>query len=143
MLYDRMMQDLLRSWSLSLEDSVEPASDSVYIHGTGNILGQADPSDLAQLEELFRLFEEKGRLIKILNECLPPDVVEQDRVRIMIGSELNNPAMRGFTVITSPYLQAEGGAGFVGIIGPTRMQYRRGISVVGYLAGVFSRRMGA
>lgn len=143
MMYDRMMQDLLASWSDSLEDPAEPFGDSVYIHGTGNILGQADPADLAQMQELFRLFEEKGRLVKILNACLRSEFPEQDRVQIMIGSELSVPVMRGFTVITSPYLQTEGGAGFVGLIGPTRMQYRKGISLVGYLADVFSRRMGA
>lgn len=140
-LYDRMMHDLMRSWSESLEDGEDPSGDSVYLHGTGNILGQIDPSDLARMQELFRLFEEKGRLVKILNECLPARDADQDRVQIAIGSELNSPVMRGFTVITSPYLLADRGAPFVGIIGPTRMQYRKGISVVSYLADVFSRRM--
>jgi len=143
MLYDRMMRELIESWSESLGDSAATAGDSVYIHGTGNILSQVDVSELAQMQELFRLFEEKGRLVKILNECLPPDSDPQDRVQIVIGSELGTPVMRGLTVITSPYLQKEGGAGFVGIIGPVRMQYRKGIAVVGYLADVFSRRMGA
>lgn len=153
-LYDRMMRDLLKSWTESLEVADPGSTESVYIQGTGNILGQADPSDMAQMQELFRLFEEKGRLIRILNACLPPtrpvpnkdaggDATGQDRVQIMIGSELSLPVMRGFTLITSPYFQAEGSAGFVGIIGPTRMQYRKGISLVGYLADVFSRRMGA
>jgi heat-inducible transcriptional repressor len=140
MMYDRMMQDIIRSWSESLEDAVEPSGDSVYIHGTGNMLSQVDPSEVAEMQELFRLFEEKGRLVKILNECLPGS---EEGVQIMIGSELGAPMMRGFTLITSPYLQTESGAGFVGIIGPNRMQYRRGISVVGYLADVFSRRMGS
>jgi heat-inducible transcriptional repressor len=140
-LYDRMMHDLMRSWSDSLGAGEEPSGDSVYIHGTGNILGQVDPPDMARMQELFRLFEEKGRLVKILNECLGPRDSDQDRVQIAIGSELNSPVMRDFTVITSPYLLAGRGAAFVGIIGPTRMQYRKGISVVSYLAGVFSRRM--
>lgn len=140
MLYDRLMRDLLSSWSASLEDDAPPATDSVYIHGTGHILADLDHSDLARMQELFFLFEEKNRLVQILNQCVPPG--HGDQVQIMIGEELGMPVMRGFTVITSPYVQAEGGIGFLGIIGPTRMQYRKGISVVGYLADVFSRRMG-
>jgi heat-inducible transcriptional repressor len=143
MLFDRMIRDLFSSWSETFEESVGTSGDSVYIHGTGNMLTDVDRSDLAHMQELFRLFEEKERLVGILNECLPPDSEAQDGVQIMIGAEFGAPVMRGFTVITSPYLQKEGGAGFVGIIGPTRMHYRKGISVVGYLADVFSRRMGA
>ena len=138
-----MMRDLIECWSDSFGDVIDPSRDSVYIHGTGNILGNVDVSELAQMQELFRLFEEKGRLIEILNGYLPDESEHHDGVQIMIGSECDSPVMRGFTVISSPYIQTEGGAGFVGIIGPTRMQYRKGISVVGYLADVFSRRMGA
>lgn len=143
LVYDQMMRDLVECWSESLDLALETSVDSVYIHGTGNILSQMDVSQLAQMQELFQLFEEKGRLIKILNECLPQDDESPDRVQIIIGSEFGSPVMRGFTVISSPYLRQQGGAGFVGIIGPTRMQYRKGISLVGYLADVFSRRMSA
>ena len=86
------------------------------------------------IEELFRLFEEKDRLVKILNECLPND--PEERVQIMIGSQLGTPCMQGLTFITSPYGRRDGTAGFLGIIGPTRMEYRKGISVVGYVADV-------
>ena len=139
LLYDRLLANLVRSWSCTLDES-EPASESVYVQGTGNILSKLDLSDVGPIEELFQLFEEKGRLVKILNACLPPE--PEEGVQIMIGSELGPSCMKDFTLITSPYLQGAGAAGFVGVIGPTRMEYRTGISVVGYLAEVFSRRIG-
>jgi len=136
--YDRMMQHLLESWSVSLgESEAEAPTESVYVQGTGNILAQVDLSDIDRMKELFRVFEEKGRLIKILNACLPSGPAEG--VRIMIGSELGASCMKDLTFITSPYPQKGSKTGFMGVIGPSRMEYRRGISVVDYIARVFGR----
>ncbi len=136
MLYDRLLAHLLESWSESL-DEAGTASEFVYVQGTGNILSKVDFRDMRRIEELFRLFEEKDRLVKILNECLPND--REEGVQIMIGSELGAPCMQGLTFITSSYGRRDGTAGFLGIIGPTRMEYRKGISVVGCVADVFDR----
>ncbi len=140
--YDRMMRSLLKSWSRSLAESEADAPpESVYVQGTGNILAQIDLSDIERMKELFRVFEEKERLVKILNACLPrgPD----EGVRIMIGSELGAACMKDFTLITSPYLQQDSKTGFMGVIGPSRMEYRRGISVVHCMARVFGRMIEA
>ncbi len=136
-LYDRILRGLLESWSQSWDEQEQSSLGSVYVQGTGSILSKIDFRDMARMQELFRVFEEKSRLVKILNECLPPD--PEERVQIMFGSELSAPCMQGFTFITAPYGQKDGRAGFMGIIGPTRMEYRKGISVVGYVADVFSR----
>ena len=83
----------------------------------------------------------KTGLSRYLNECLPND--PDERVQIMIGSELGAPCMEGLTVITSPHGRRDGTAGVLGIIGPTRMEYRTGISVVGYVADVLDRMISA
>ena len=140
MQYDKMMRNLIETWSLTL-DQTDPSLESVYVYGTGNILSKVDLFDVARMQDLFRVFEEKSRLVAILNECLGVDSV--DGVQIMIGSELGDSCLEGFTVITSPYLQREASAGFMGIIGPTRMEYRKGISVVSYLANVCGRMINA
>ena len=140
MMYDRLLAHLLESWCKSLDED-DTSAEFVYVQGTGNILSKVDFRDMARIEELFRLFEEKDRLVKILNECLPSD--REERVQIMIGSELGAPCMQGLTFITSPYGRKDGTAGFLGIIGPTRMEYRKGISVVGYVADVFDRMISA
>ena len=136
MQYDKMMRSLIESWSAALTQTA-PSLESVYVYGTGNILSNVDFFDVARIQDLFRVFEEKNRLVAILNECLGADSV--DGVQIMIGSELGDPCLEGFTVITSPYLQREAATGFMGIIGPTRMEYREGISVVSYLADACGR----
>jgi len=128
-LFDRMLS-LLRTWSESLDQ--EPmTADTVYVQGTANIISQPEFADVERMRLLFQMFEEKGRLVKILNECIASN--SSDSVKIAIGSELGVRDMRDFTLITSSYISSDHTTGFLGIIGPTRMEYERGISIVGYL----------
>jgi heat-inducible transcriptional repressor len=128
-LFDRMLS-LLQTWRDSL-DQESIGSDSVYLQGTANIISQPEFADVERMRMLFQMFEEKGRLVKILNECIVSS--SPDAVRIAIGSELGVPDMRACTLITASYASNDHTTGFLGIIGPTRMEYERGISIVGYL----------
>jgi heat-inducible transcriptional repressor len=139
MLFDRMLS-LLRTWTDSLNTGVQEGVEGIYLQGTSNMLNQPEFADVERMRMLFQMFEEKGRLVKILNECIafnPPE-----GVRIAIGSELGVPDMRDFTLITSSYASREA-TGFLGIIGPTRMEYERGISIVSYLSRVIGEMINA
>jgi heat-inducible transcriptional repressor len=140
MQYDKMMRNLIESWSKTL-DQTDPSVESVYLHGTGNILSKFESFDVARMQELFRVFEEKSRLVTIINECVAAE--SGDGVQITMGSELGDPCLEGFTIITSPYVRRDSATGFMGIIGPTRMEYRKGISVVSYLANACGRMINA
>jgi heat-inducible transcriptional repressor len=138
-LFDRMLS-LLRTWRDSLDQ--EPiAADGVYLQGTGNIIIQPEFADVERMRMLFQMFEEKGRLVKILNACISSSPPEG--VRIAIGSELGVPDMRDFTLITSSYASSDHTTGFLGIIGPIRMEYERGISIVGYLGRLVGEMINA
>jgi heat-inducible transcriptional repressor len=137
-LFDGMFS-LLQTWRETLGE--EAAADSIYLQGTANIINQPEFADVERMRMLFQMFEEKGRLVKILNECIssnPPD-----GVKIAIGSELGVPNMRDFTLITSSYASNDHTTGFLGIIGPTRMEYERGISIVGYLGRLIGEMINA
>jgi len=135
-IYDRMLT-LLCTWNDTLEAETEP--ESVYVQGTVNMLDHAEFANLGPLRELFRMLEEKGRLIRILNECIGSS--SSSSVKIVIGSELGIPTMRDFTVVTSSYAAKDRTVGFLGIIGPIRMEYDRVISTVGYLGRLVSQRI--
>ena len=139
MLYNRML-NLLQAWNDTLEAESEPAADSVYVQGASNMITQPEFADIERMRALFRMFEEKGRLVKILNECIAGS---PEGVQIAIGSELGVPSMRDFTVITSTYAFRDNTVGYLGIIGPTRMEYERGISIVGYLGRLVGERIHA
>jgi heat-inducible transcriptional repressor len=138
-LFDRLLS-LLQTWGESL-DQTPIAAGSVYLQGTTNIINQPEFADVERMRSLFQMFEEKGRLVKILNECISSSPL--DGVRIVIGSELGVPGMRDFTLITSSYASNDHTTGFLGIIGPTRIEYERGISIVGYLGRLIGEMINA
>jgi heat-inducible transcriptional repressor len=138
MLFDRMLA-LLQAWSVTL--SSEATTDAIYLQGTHNILSQPEFADVERMRELFQMFEEKGRLVKILNECISSNPPEG--VKIVIGSELGVPNMRDFALITASYASADCTTGRLGIIGPIRQEYERGISIVGYLGRLVGEMINA
>jgi len=56
------------------------------------------------------------------------------RREIAIGSELGVPDMRTLALITASYASVDCTTGLLGIIGPTRLEYERSISIVVILA---------
>jgi len=137
-LFDRMLA-LLRTWSDTLQQEAKP--ETIYLQGTANILNQPEFADVERMRTLFQMFEEKVRLVKILNECIGNSLPEG--VKISIGSELGVPDMRDFTLIASSYAPNDRTTGFLGIIGPTRMEYERGISIVSYLGRIVGEMINA
>jgi heat-inducible transcriptional repressor len=139
-MYDRML-NLISTWNDTLDAENEPGPDSVFVQGTLNVLNKPEFADVGKMRELFQMFEEKGRLVKILNECIAANATEG--VKVVIGSELGIPTMRDFTVITSTYGSRDNTTGFLGIIGPIRMEYGTVISAVSCLRKLVGQRINA
>ena len=139
-IYDRMLK-LMSIWNEAIDAEIDPGQEGVYVQGAVNILSHAEAVSMGPVRELFRMLEERGRLLRILNECIASN--SSSGVTIAIGSELGEPSMRDFTVVTSVYIAKDSTAGFLGIIGPIRMEYDRAISTVGYLGRLFSQRINA
>jgi heat-inducible transcriptional repressor len=138
MLFNRMLT-LLQAWGETLE--TESSTDAIYLQGTSNILNNPEFADVERMRELFQMFEEKSRLIKILNECIASNSPEG--VKIAIGSELGAPDLRDFALITAAYASAGRTTGLLGIIGPTRIEYERSISIVSYLGRLVGEMINA
>jgi heat-inducible transcriptional repressor len=136
-LFDNLLQTAMILCSQSIESETDSHGE-VYVDGTSNILTKSDFSDdLDQLRNLLRTIEEKSRLVKILGECITKDDSVDDRVRVVIGSENSAVSLQDCTIITAPYRIGNGSpAGTLSVLGPTRIEYARMISVVSYLAKI-------
>jgi heat-inducible transcriptional repressor len=134
-LYDKLLQNAILLCERSLEGE-EAATGEVFIDGASNILMKPDFVDTERMRELFRTFEEKSRLVKILNECMVRDSQTTGRdVQVVIGRENTAPSMQDCTLITAPYRSGTGQAvGAIGVVGPMRIEYARMMSVVNYVA---------
>ncbi|MCS6873565.1 MAG: heat-inducible transcriptional repressor HrcA [Pyrinomonadaceae bacterium] len=136
-LFDKLLQTAIILCSQSIEND---ELGQVYVEGTANILSKRD-FNFEQLQALLKTFEEKTRLVRILNECISSDVSNKD-VKIMIGKENLAPSMQNCSLITTSYRIGSGEAfGTIGVVGPTRIEYARVISVVSYVARLLEKLM--
>ncbi|HZT60198.1 MAG TPA: heat-inducible transcriptional repressor HrcA [Pyrinomonadaceae bacterium] len=139
-LYDRLLRNAVMLFERSVEGDDAETGD-VYIDGASNILAKPDFSDAERLRELFRTFEAKSRLVKILNECIAREPVFGD-VHVVIGREHSAPQLQSCALITAPYRLGEGFvAGTVGVVGPMRLEYARTIAAVNYVARLVERML--
>jgi heat-inducible transcriptional repressor len=96
-------------------------------------------SDIKRMRALLETIEQKSRLAALLNQCIKDDTEE---VRIAIGAENAMPGIEECALITSRYVIDEKTQGSLGILGPTRMEYGKAISLVDYVARLFGRVLG-
>jgi heat-inducible transcriptional repressor len=102
---------------------------SVYLDGTSNMLSQAAVDDLERMRTLFRTFEEKGRLVRILNAC-----IAGDGIRVFIGHENPDPDLKGLSLVAAP-CTVGGDVGWgLGVLGSTRMEYAHVVPLVDHVA---------
>jgi heat-inducible transcriptional repressor len=141
-LYDRLLRNAILLCDMSLEGE-ESSSGDVYVDGASNILSKPDFVDVDRMRELFRTFEEKSRLIKILNECMSREQhATLGDVHVVIGREHPISSMRNCTLITAPYrLGSSEHLGTLGVVGPMRIEYSRIMAMVNYMARLIERRL--
>jgi heat-inducible transcriptional repressor len=133
-LYDQLLGVALRLASTSFENLDRPTA--VYIDGATTLIEevvQASGISASTLKALWRMVEEKQRLVRMLTEYL-----DGPGLTVVIGAEHSDPELRPFSLIAATYFDGRS-TGTVGIIGPTRMRYSKAISAVDLAAIAVAR----
>ncbi|HJU63409.1 MAG TPA: heat-inducible transcriptional repressor HrcA [Candidatus Binatia bacterium] len=139
-LYDRLLRNAILLCDMSLEGE-ESSGSEIYVDGASNMLMKPEFVDVDRMRELFRTFEEKSRLLKILNECVSRDF--HGDVNVVIGREHASSSMRNCALITAPYrISFNENPGTLGVVGPMRIEYSRIMAMVNYMARLIERRLG-
>ncbi len=124
--YDHLLEQALKLG----EKAFSAIDDSdVFIEGRTNILSEPEFGNVSRMTGLFRTFEEKAVMVKLLDKFMAPKGVQ-----IAIGSESQVQEMETCSVVTSTYGCGGEVLGVLGVIGPRRMNYSRVIPLVGYTA---------
>lgn len=101
------------------------AHEDLITSGETNLLEYAELSDINKLRSLFKVFNEKTDLLKLLDSCTSADGVE-----IFIGSESGYSVLSDCAVVGAPYHVKGEMVGVIGVVGPTRIAYEQVIPVV-------------
>jgi heat-inducible transcriptional repressor len=137
-LCDRMVSTvaaLFQSGALGREEM-----GRLFVDGTEALVDQPEFADSGAFKGLLKAFEEKVKVVKILSACLQSS---GSGVVTVIGRE--NPAheMQNCAVIAAPYRYRDRVVGALGVVGPTRIEYDRAISMVDYVAHLCTRLLSA
>lgn len=139
-LFDKLLQNAVILCSESIGEEKDSLGE-VFVDGTTNILSKKDFADLERLRGLLATIGERSKLLQILNECVARDETTQaGAVQVIIGSENPTPTLQNCSLISAPYRVGDGSAiGSLTVLGPTRMEYTRMISIVSYVARVLEK----
>jgi heat-inducible transcriptional repressor len=127
--FDRLVRKATELGKMAL-DSVEEAPE-IVIEGKESVFNYPEFADIDKLREIVRAFEDKGRILHLLNQ-----VLQDSGVKVFVGEELGALGMRDFSMVASGYFRGDTPVGTLGVIGPLRMDYGRVIPLVEYVAQV-------
>ena len=130
-MYDELLRRALKVGQRSFGG---PMEGEVYLDGTANMMQQPEFADIEKMRSIFVAFEEKSKLVKILDQCLT-----QEGLTTIIGSENVLREWQPLSLITAPYWCGDDLLGTVGVIGPTRMEYGKIIPLVDFTAKLVSQ----
>ncbi len=117
-----------------IDDEIE---GDFYVTGTTNIFEQPEfKDDMEKMKGILNAFEEKGKLLYILDQC-----IKEEGTSIIIGSENRIHEMKDCSLVTHTYNYGDNVLGTIGIFGPKRMEYPKIISLVDYTASVLSDKL--
>ncbi|MDY0300467.1 MAG: heat-inducible transcriptional repressor HrcA [Trichlorobacter sp.] len=132
---DKTRYDQFLANALELSCQVIPdEQNELYIAGQSRIFEQPEFADVSKMREILAAFEEKGQLVRLLENCM-----NANGVQIFIGSETPLKEMSGMSLITSTYMTDSNTIGLLGVVGPTRMGYSSVIPIVDYTARLVSK----
>ncbi len=103
-----------------------------YLSGQSNMLYQPEFKDLDRVRELMNFFE-KNDILKLVEH------ESNNGLTVRIGQENEIKAMKDCSVVMVPYQVNEGETGTIAVVGPTRMEYRKVIPLLQYLAKHLSK----
>ncbi len=110
----------------------------LYLEGFSKIFEKKEMHDPEAAFSAVKFFEEKSRLIHVLESCQ-----RKDSVSVLIGDELQplRGASVGLGLVCSPYKVNAVSAGVLGVIGSMRMRYAKIIPLVEHAALFLSRKL--
>ncbi len=105
----------------------------LFLGNRSYILRQPEFKEIEKLNYFFDFIEEEENLIKIMRKP-----IFEKQIDIVIGSELGQEVMEDCSLITRQYLLKGKLRGAISVLGPTRMNYSKSVSVLDFIADQLS-----
>lgn len=134
---DQVRYNSLLSQALMMsQQALESNEENLLFEGQSSVFRTPEFNDIETMEKLIRTLDEKTLMLKILHESM-----EKPGVKILIGDEVEAPEINGLTLITSTYNDAEGNKGYLGVLGPTRINYAKIVPLVEFTTKIVTQTL--
>jgi len=112
-----------------IQDSLlHKVEDKIYLGGVFNMLNQPEFHDVEKVKTLLGILEQE----KLLRDLITSGGSEEG-VTVRIGGEIMHEDIRECSMVTAPYSVCGRKIGSLGVLGPTRMEYAKVVSVVDFM----------
>lgn len=112
----------------AIEDRLSDASEQdVVVGGRSKLLSYPEYSDIEKAKTFLSVLESREKLYPLLKNAQTMEFT------IRIGPEIDVPEFSDCSIISASYRIGDHSTGTMGIIGPTRMQYGRVLSVLDFM----------
>lgn len=123
----------LATYDRALEPHEVTWSRQIHYEGIDLILTQPEFRAGERVRSVVSLLQDR----QLLAQVLPGSLGEGD-VAVSIGSEHSYETLRPLSLVIGRYGSEETAVGYVGVVGPTRMDYHRTIGAVRYVGALMS-----
>ena len=122
------VDDLMKAAVDIADQALKPNStqdEDFKLQGQTNLIRFNEQEQAKSLPQLFEMFESKRDMLGLLDRC-----IQAEDIQVFIGREAGLEGLGDFSIVTAPYVVNNEILGVLGVIGPTRMQYNKVISLV-------------
>ena len=128
-----LVADVTRALAGLVEEHDAARARDVYYDGVQNIFAQPEFGESERAREVLGILEDRTRLVSLL-----PSGLGDGEVRVAIGGEHRHEPLRGCSLVFGRYGGRAGVVGYIGIVGPTRMDYARSIGAIRYVGALMT-----
>lgn len=114
------------------EALLEKQPAKLYMDGKTNMMLQPEFHDIDKIQSLFSIMEKEEEIAKLLQSS-------SKGIKVSIGQENEMAAMQDCSLITATYSLGGKQLGTIALLGPTRMEYSKVVSVLNVLSGQLSK----
>ncbi|TFB24856.1 heat-inducible transcriptional repressor HrcA [Filobacillus milosensis] len=133
-LLQKYTNDFQKSYQLLNQALFTEQPTNLYVSGKTNILMQPEFADIDKVRSLFQIMESEDQIAPILKS-------EDEGLHIYIGRENKIEEMNNCTLITTTYSLGENQVGTIALLGPTRMDYAKAVSILDIWSGQMTKQL--
>ncbi|GAB2558785.1 heat-inducible transcriptional repressor HrcA [Gracilibacillus alcaliphilus] len=126
------MSNLDKTYAFLQQALLEEQPAKLYMDGKTNMMRQPEFNDIQKIQSLFSIMEQEDEIAKLLK-------TSDKGIKVFIGHENQIREMQDCSLITASYSLGDKQLGTIALLGPTRMEYSKVISVLNALSVQLSR----